>query len=311
MLNRTRLARVVVSALVAGGVLSPTLGCVASAGPPSRSPSVRNAYRFFTDPRPVTIQGDAASAMEPFISRDDRYLLFNTSNVSPDIPALQFATRVDAQTFQFEGQVQGANTPGVLSGTPSMDQNGDLYFVSTRSYHHDLSTVYTGHFASGRVTGVHVVPGVSAARRGIVDFDVEVSADGTTLYVSVGDFAGGSAPSSSSLSIFDKSGSGFVPDPRSARILHAVNKAGMLTYAASISSDGRELFFTQANPGGGVGPAIYRAVRTQPDRSFGRVQRVGAITGFAEAPSISADGTTLYYHRMIGNRFQVASVTRP
>lgn len=72
----------------------------------------------------------------------------------------------------------------------------------------------------------------------------------------------------------------------------------MLTYAASISTDGLELFFTRANPTKGAKgiPAIYRAARTDPGRPFSHVQRVGAITGFAEAPSISANGTTLYYH---------------
>jgi len=90
-----------------------------------------------------------------------------------------------------------------------------------------------------------------------------------------------------------------------------VNVPGELTYAASISADGLELFFTRANPAGGGAPAVYRAVRSRLRQPFGQVERVAAITGFAEAPSISADGTTLYYHRLVGNHFEVAEVTRP
>ena len=137
-----------------------------------------------------------------------------------------------------------------------------------------------------------------------------LASDGSTLYVSVGTFNGGSAPQNASLSIFDKEGAGFVADPESAHLLHAVNKRKFLTYAASISNNGRELFFTRAPTSGGA-PAIYRATRTGTGRPFGYVQRVAAITGFAEAPSISADGSTLYYHQLVGGQFAIECVTRP
>jgi WD40 repeat protein len=283
-------------------------GGVASATPVSLSQRVCTDNAF-TDPQSVTIRGYSASAMEPFISEDGEYLLFNTSNVAPNIPALQSATRVGADTFQYQGAIAGANQPGYLSGTPSMDENGNLYFVSTHSYAQTLSTIYAGRFASGTVTGVHLVAGISGGALGTIDFDVEVSPDGSTLYLSVGHFDGG-PPTSASLALFDKVGNGFVPDPHSTTILRAINRAGMLTYAASISTNGLELFFTQANPAGGD-PAIYRAVRAGVGQAFGDVQRIGAITGYAEAPAISANGTTLYYHRMVGSMFQIWTVTRP
>jgi hypothetical protein len=306
--GRRKTARLVALALV----LAATLAVFSPGGlswsaqvSQSRQASKHNA---FTDPQMVTIQGYSGSAMEPFISEDGKYLLFNTSNVAPSIPALEFATRTGARTFRYRGEVDGANQSGYLSGTPSMDDNGNLYFVSTRSYAQTLSTVYSGHFACGTVTGVHVVPGISGGALGTVDFDVEVSPDGSTLYVSVGHFDGG-PPTSASLAIFDKVGNSFVPDPRSAKILGAVNEAGMLTYAASISTNGLELFFTRANPQGGD-TDIYRAVRSRVGRAFGHVQRVAAATGFVEAPALSADSTTLYYHKLVGSTFQIWTVTR-
>jgi hypothetical protein len=287
-----------------------TSASAAAAQSRSRSSTPANTYRGFTDPETVTIKGYSSSAMEPFLSQDGRYLLFNTSNVPPNTPSLQFATRVDARTFAYQGEIRGANKKGVLSGTPTMDRDGNLYFISTRRYAQTLSTVYTGRFASGAVTGVHLVHGVSGGHPGEVDFDVAVSPDGSALYVSVGNFGGGSGPSSATLTILDRMGSRFVPDPHSVQILHAINKPGLLTYAASISANGLELFFTQENPPSGE-PAIYRAVRPRPDRAFGHVQRVAAITGFAEAPSISADGTALYYHHLVGSTFRLGMVTRP
>jgi Tol biopolymer transport system component len=272
--------------------------------------SATGGYRGFSDPQAVTIAGYAGTAMEPFISTDGRYLLFNTSNQAPDIPAIQYATSVNSQSFTYQGQVGGVNEAGVLSGTPSMDEDGNFYFVSTRSYDQTLSTVYTGQFDDGQVSDVRLVPGVSGSAGGIVDFDADVSPDGQTLYVSVGKFVDGSGPTSARLALFDKTGSGFVAAPQSSRLLRAVNKKKTLNYAGCISSNGLELFFTRLKESGGE-PAIYRAVRTGTNRPFGHVQPVAAITGFAEAPSLSADGSTLYYHLLVGDQFDIEDVTRP
>jgi hypothetical protein len=297
-------------AVLLAAVTVATPGAATPAGASGRRSAVTaGVYRAFTDPQPVTIEGYSGSAMEPFITDDGQDLLFNTSNQSPSIPAIQYASRVGPGTFSYQGAVAGANDPDFLSGTPSLDTAGNLYFVSTRSYAQTLSTVYTGVYASGAVTGVHLVAGVSAPAPGTVDFDVDVSPDGATLYVSVGLFDGGSAPEQAHLALFDKQGNGFVPDPAGTRVLRAVNSKKALDYAAAISADGLELFFTRAVPG--AVPAVYRAVRTSATRPFGHVQRVAAITGFAEAPSLSADGSTLYYHLLVGDQFDIETVTRP
>ncbi len=276
------------------------------------SPAVRGsaAYRAFSPPQLVAVDGYTGSAMEPFVSPDGRYLLFNTSNVAPSVPALQFAVRTGAQSFTYRGPVRGANQSGFLSGTPTMDGNGTLYFVSNRDYTAHLATIYAGRFNAGTLTGLHPVPGVTAGAPGLVDFDVDVSPDGNTLYVSVGQFGSGSGPSQADLVVYQRSGGGFAVDPRSTALLRSVDRAGLLTYAAAVSADGLELFFTRADPAGGT-PQIYRAARTSVTRPFRDVQRVGAITGFAEAPALSADGNTLYFHQRVGDRFVIESVTRP
>jgi len=282
----------------------------ATASSPLRRTAGGGSQGSFSNPTPVTISGYTGSAMEPFVSLDGRYLLFNSSNVAPSLPALQFAVRSGPRSFTYGGPIAGANQPGFLSGTPTMDRNGHLYFVSTRNYAGTLATVYTGRFESGVVTKVHAVPGVVAPAPGQVDFDVSVSPNGSSLYVSVGQFANGSGPSRAGLTLFRRKGKGFVPDPRSAAFLAAVNAAGPLVYAASVSTDGRELFFTVADPGAGV-IQIDQADRASTSRPFGDVQRVAAISGFAEAPSLSADGTILTYHLRVGNQFVIEQVTRP
>ena len=110
--------------------------------------------------------------------------------------------------------------------------------------------------------------------------------------------------------MFEREGDGFVADPESQSVMHAVNETATLNYGADLSYDGLELFFTAASPAIGRSPGIYRATRASVSQPFGNVERIAAITGFAEAPSISADGTTLYYHQEAGGEFAIMTVTR-
>jgi len=266
----------------------------------------------FANPQAVTIVGYSGGAEEPFITPDGRYLLFNSAESEPDF-SLEYASRVNAQTFEYQGEIEGeaVNEPDALSGTPSLDEDGELYFVSApRSYFETLSTVYTGHFSAGVVTGVHLVTGVAGESLGKIDFDVGVSPDGSTLYVSVGQFGEGGGPTSARIVMFERDGNGFDRSPDSEAIMRSVNETGTLDYAADLSYDGLELFFTAASPAVGRPPAIYRATRTGLNQPFGDVERIAAITGFAEAPSISADGSTLYYHEQVGDEFVIKTVSR-
>ncbi|HWX74752.1 MAG TPA: hypothetical protein VNZ05_05560, partial [Solirubrobacteraceae bacterium] len=174
------------------------------------------AWGPFANPQAVTIAGYPGSAEEPFISPDGRYLLFNSAESMRNF-SLRYASFIDAHSFAYEGPIrgEGVNDPEALSGTPTLDEAGDLYFISTRSYFQTLSTVYSGHFSGGEVTGVHLVPGVSGPMLGKVDFDVGVSPDGATLYVAEGQFGENGGPSSAQIVAFDRNGSEFVRDPSS------------------------------------------------------------------------------------------------
>jgi hypothetical protein len=86
----------------------------------------------------------------------------------------------------------------------------------------------------------------------------------------------------------------------------------VLEYAAAISADGLELFFTRADlahlPEGA--PRIYRAYREQVDVPFGEPELVSTIEGFVEAPTLSIDGYSLYYHKLERDKFVIYRVTR-
>ncbi len=110
------------------------MGC---AGRPQNDPNVTSRYGA---PQRVTISGYAEDAMEPFISRDGRYLLFNNLNDPSVNTDLHFAERVDDNTFRYRGKLSGVNTTA-LEGVPTMDGSGTLYFVSPRSYPSSLRRI--------------------------------------------------------------------------------------------------------------------------------------------------------------------------
>jgi hypothetical protein len=254
----------------------------------------------------VTIRGYNDTAMEPFISRDGKCLFFNNSNDPSVNTNLHYAERIDDLTFDYKGEIAGVNTPA-LEAVPSMDRNGLFYFVSTRSYPTTLSTIYRGRFSAGLVSGVEIVPGISQMIPGHVNFDVEVSANGDTLYFVDGVFIPGEyIPRKADLAIAVRDGSGFRRLTESADILKNVN-TDALEYAACISKDQLELFFTRVELGA---PAIYRTTRRAIREAFGAPQRVAAVEGFVEAATLSPDELSLYYHKRVGDKFILYRVTR-
>jgi hypothetical protein len=262
-------------------------------------------YIAFGNPERIKIRGYSDHAMEPFITRDGRYMFFNNSNDPSVNTNLRYAERIDDLTFEYKGEVAGVNTQA-LEGVPTMDKNGVFYFVSTRNYKETLSTIYQGRFSGGSVTGVKIVDGVSEKALGRVNFDVEVSVDGRTLYFVDGVFSGKPTPDKADIAIAVRDGAGFRRLSGSAELLKNVN-TDALEYAACVSPDELELFFTRAGKGG---PAIYRSTRKNATQAFDSPARVAAIKGFVEAPALSPDGRSLYYHLKEGERFVIYRVTR-
>lgn len=284
-------------------------GC-GGGGAGTTTPSAPPAYVAFTNVTPVTISGYTGDAMEPFISRDGRFLFFNNRNDPATDTELYYASRIDDRTFTFLGPVPGANS-AQLDGVPSLDTLGNFYFVSTRSYDTTFSTLYTARFAPTGVTGVALVGGVSLLRGGSVNFDAEISPDGTTLWFVDGDFGTQGDLRAARLVSAARGANGFVREAGSDAVLAAVN-AGGLNYAPAISADGLELFFTRwASTTDGSTPAIYRAARVSTNAPFATPELVTAASGFVEAPSLSADARVLYFHRQVNGAYAIYCAQRP
>jgi Tol biopolymer transport system component len=276
-----------------------------------RPGSVSAACRpAFSNPTPVAITGYTGDAMEPFISKNGQYLFFNSRNDPAINTDIYYASRIDDHTFLLLGPLPGVNSP-LLDAVSSLDTLGNFYFVSTRSYTTTFSTIYSGQLVPGGIVNIAVVPGISLQQSGSVNFYGEISADGQTLWFDDGQYtAPGGDLLAANLVVADRQGSTFVRRADSAALLATVNASGF-NYAPSISVDGLELFFTRFNlTTPGALPAIYRATRTNTTSPFGTPELVTAATGYVEAPSLSADGHLLYFHKWVNGVFVVYVVTR-
>ena len=307
-----------------GGMLALNLSCTLPA-PAQVAPGLQpGPHGEFGAPVPVAVLGysDAAPAddgaarevMEPFLTRDGKYLFFNNSNDASVDTNLHWARRIDDVTFAYMGEVPGVNTTQ-LEGTPSVDAEGTLYFVSPRSYGRSFSTVYRARW-EGSVAEIALVPGVSERVPGIVNFDVEVSADGNELIFVAGEFQrGDSLPRTADLRHAYRQGNKFVRDPYSAQMFAAVN-TDALEYSAALGSDGLELFFVRADPKREVRPAIYRSTRSTRTAPFSSGVRINSASVHrdgdrdVEGPALSSDGLTLYFHQRGAHGFALFCVQR-
>lgn len=283
-----------------------------SGGNSTLSTATSTTDTAFDSPEKITIIGYSGNAMEPFISRDGVYLFFNNAGglTGKD---LFYATFISETTYQFQGAITAINTTAV-DGVPTMDTAYTFYYVTTANYNppDSYDTLYRGTWNGNTVTGSTALTGLALTTPGIIAFDIEISADGTTIYFADGDFSGGKGfPETADIVIAVDTGSGFVRDPDSATITANLNTVD-LEYASCISGDGLELFFTRLKIDT-LETWIYRSTRPEIGSPFETPELIEAIDGFVEAPTLSPDERSLHYHRLNTDTglFEIYRVTRP
>lgn len=263
-------------------------------------------YEAFGPPVFVPITGYDGDVMEPFVTRDGRYLLFNNRNDAQTNTDLHIAWISGPVSIQYLGSVRGANG-AALDAVASVDQRNLLYFVSTRDYFQTLDSVYRADLIKTWAYQVDAVPGVSLQRPGALIFDAEISADGQTLWLVDGEFSGASLPDRADLSYAVRHKDGFRRPAEAVGVMAAVNTSA-LEYAPSVSADGLELFYTRYVPTEGF--SVWRSTRPAADAAFNPPERVSAIPANAEATTITPDGRALYFHALVDNRYVLMRVAR-
>ncbi len=274
------------------------------------APMAEASCALFEEPEIVEMPGYRGVAMEPFVTPDGRYLLFNDSNDPANNTDLHYAEK-KGSAFLYRGKLGGANSTD-LDGVPSVSKDGQLYFVSPRSYGQGFSVIHRARFSAGKVRSVELVPGVSRGLPGFVNFDAEISRDGSTLVFVDGVIVPGAPfPLHGDLVIARRNGEGFARHANSDDIFRNVNSAA-LEYAPALSSDGRELLFTRFLAVPGSQPQTYRSTRPNTSEAFGPPGLLDLYSGFHEAPAYSPDERSIYFHARSDERapFRIYRVRR-
>jgi hypothetical protein len=263
----------------------------------------------WSQPEPVRIEGYSGEAMEPFLSRDGATLFFNTRNDPGTDTDIHFARQRDDLTFVHQGVLSGTKS-AELDGVPTMALDGTFCFISPRDYRQTLNAVFCGRFDGEAVVDVLPQTELKSERLGRLIFDVELSADGKQLMFAEGTFSGGAVPDAADLFLAGRGGNGFVRSAESARLLRAVN-TDALEFAPALSADGLELFFTRVTGFWMFRTGqIFRSQRAEVSEPFGAPQHI-PVDGHVEGPTLSPDGRSLYFHRLVDGRFGLWRITRP
>ena len=270
----------------------------------------------FSAPLPVAIAGYTGDAMEPFLTRDGRWLLFNTRNGPRDQTDLMLAKRIDDTHFAFVGSLAGANS-GSLDGVASVDRSGHFFFVSNRDYDRSGNTLWTGIFADGQVRDVRPLATDFTPRKLLrLNIDLEVSADGEELYVAENRWdLFRRRPGSSHLAVANRTISAlgqplFVRRPDSDALFAAL-RSDALDYAPATSDDRLTLYFTRWDAGrSGAVPRILVTRRASTTSPWGSPQLVAAAAGFVEGATVTPDGCGVLYHAKVGEGYRVFLIRR-
>lgn len=278
---------------------------IVSSTTPGITPGTTTSY---ANEQAVTIQGYTGDSMEPSISRDGKYLFWNSLNDAKDT-SLYYARRLNDTTFEYVGQVEGVN--GVkphLDAVASLGLDNEFYWVSLRNYPKVIENYQHGHFNNGVVTTIAPVKGDFYKREsGWLIMDAEISPDGQTLVYADAKFTFGPLPSDSIMGIARKSGDTFVKDKNSDIIFQNINAKGVIGYAPSYSADGRTLLFTRLVQGA---TKIYVSTRGSESEPFGKPSLVDISGNLNEAASQTYDGKKIYYHKKVGSTYNIFMMTK-
>ncbi|MDZ4777547.1 MAG: hypothetical protein SGJ23_12250 [Alphaproteobacteria bacterium] len=252
----------------------------------------------FGAPEPVTIRGYDGHAMEPFISRDGATLFFNSRNGPRDQTDIYWARRINDTTFDFAGPLAGANSDK-LDGVPTLSRDGAFAMISVRAVAEQGATVWTGAWDGRVVHGLALQRVLSPGPLPLFNMDIEMSADGRRLYFTDNRWSPFGPPSTSDFHLAVRENGAWRRAPEFDSWFDRINTKA-LEYAAGISADERELYFTRTTLRFLAPPRLEIMVATRPDaRSpFSAPARIASISGFVEGPTVAPDGS-LYYHAKV------------
>ncbi len=272
---------------------------------------------LYANPQLVAIDGYDGDSMEPFITGEGNYLLFNNLNSALVDTHIHLCKRVGTNSFQHLGLLSGSVSKS-KDMAPSIDADGHLYFTSLRSFDKDGHSIYVGNFEKETLKSAELPNGdISPHLPATINMDCDVSKDGKTLVLSRAHFVNPLLPpAQSDLILATKQAGVFSVDPNKQNVLSNINTQA-LEYAPCLSADQLELYFTRASlhkkADGKAGQPYLRimvAKRENKDLPFGKPAVLKELTGFIEAPTITNDKHELFFHKKVGDKFRIFCAKR-
>ena len=269
----------------------------------------------FINERIVNINGYTSDAMEPYISRDGKYLFFN-NHQGTNGKELYYAERINDTVFEFKGEIEGVNTEHV-DGNPTMDAQNNFYFISTRDLDTGSKTIFGGIFNNGTVSNLQKISGtINIPTPYWINMGVEISKDGNTLLSSNAKFnIGENFPNEGNIRLSIKSNGEFNIPSNESDIFVNINTESAIEYAGELSSDELELFYSQVTLSNPPLFKLYYAKRDQVNEAFGNPISIpdpfsDDLNAFVEGPTLSDDGKRLYYHKLENGIFSIFMLSR-
>jgi hypothetical protein len=268
-------------------------------------------YPIFGNEIPVTINGLTFSVQDPFISPDGNTLIFNHDNTIPNVK-LYYASKINDSTFNFIGEIAGANetTTNARNLSSSLDSANNFFWTSLRNYNPPTSyeNLIRGKYNSGSAINLTKVYGnIYVPIPYWIIMDANISYDGNYLYYTNtyfgpnGNDCYGGAPCYSQLRIAQKvNDTTFSKLSNSDAILTNVNDTNYLVYVPQITKDGLELYFCRVLRSNPVNTDICVSVRNTATDTFSLPSVIYSNNNggwLPEAPSLTTNKSILYYHQ--------------
>ena len=273
---------------------------------------------LYQDPQPVQIDGYDDDCMEAFVTGDGNYLLFNNSNSAFVDTHIHLCKRLGKNHFQHLGLLAGSVSKS-KDMAPTIDADGHLFYTCLLTYDKDGHSIYRGDFSGETLKNIALPDGdISPHKPAEINMDCDVSKDGKTLILSRAHFANPLLPpDKSDLALAEMEEKKFVLNPQRQNVLSKLNTIA-LEYAPCQTADQLELYFTRCSKRPATVDAkkfeaysrIMVARRKDRFTSYGEAEKLAALTGFIEAPTITDDKQEMFFHKKAGDKFRLFCARR-
>lgn len=257
-------------------------------------------------------------AMEPYISRDEKYLFFN-DNWTKTEKDLFYAEKVDDTTFKYIWEVKWVNTDEV-DWNPTMDENYNFYFITTKylTEENSLDTIYWWVFDNWELKNIKRVKWdinnweiVENNKYIWINMGVEITRDWNEMYTSYAKFKVWEIfPTEGYIKYAIKTKDWFEIAKNQDDIMKNINTNYAVEYAWEVSDNWLDIFYSQVEFWKVPKFRLLHSSRNNKNEAFWIPKLINEPfkddeNAFVEGPTLSSDWKKLYYYKLDKWKFSI------